>query len=383
MSRYKEFQGKTLDDAIAEACEYYGVPREKLEIEILNDAKTGIFGLVGVKKAEIRAARMTLPDAVSDILEEDQQERRPSALQQRSASSGQKPDASLPRGQRSGGRRQSERSGSPVSAQLTEPGPGTACGSTAGAASGAGTGRLAGAVSSSGADDTLSVGVSGVESGCAVPKGRKESGPRTSVDPGYADAVEFDLSKMDATELTSIVESVIVRLVEPIVGKFDCRVEIAEQRIRVSIDCGDDAGLLVGRDGQTMAALQYLAGRIISRKIGGLARLHIDADHYRERRDDKLKELALSLAERVKTGGRSVSTRPLNAYQRRIVHLTLEQNPDVVTRSKGDGLQRRVIIYPKRDGENTDQPVPCPDSGIDDPVTGADDIVDGPDPWNR
>ena len=58
MSRFKDFEGKSLDDAIGEACGYYGVAREKLEIEIVSDAKTGIFGLVGVKKARIRAARV-------------------------------------------------------------------------------------------------------------------------------------------------------------------------------------------------------------------------------------------------------------------------------------------------------------------------------------
>ena len=64
MSRFKDFEGKSLDDAISEACEYYGVAREKLEIEIVSDAKTGIFGLVGVKKAWIRAARVQPPERV-------------------------------------------------------------------------------------------------------------------------------------------------------------------------------------------------------------------------------------------------------------------------------------------------------------------------------
>ena len=62
MSESKEFLGKTLDAAIAEACSYYDVPREKLEIEIIEDAKTGIFGIVGARKAKIRARLATLPD---------------------------------------------------------------------------------------------------------------------------------------------------------------------------------------------------------------------------------------------------------------------------------------------------------------------------------
>ncbi|MDL2316471.1 Jag N-terminal domain-containing protein, partial [Desulfovibrio sp. OttesenSCG-928-A18] len=66
--QYKEFQGKSLDDAIREACEYYGVAREKLEIEIVSDAKSGIFGLVGAKKATIKAARVQLEGTVSSLL---------------------------------------------------------------------------------------------------------------------------------------------------------------------------------------------------------------------------------------------------------------------------------------------------------------------------
>ena len=62
MSDSKEFLGKTLDAAIAEACSYYDVPREKLEIEIIEDAKTGIFGIVGARKAKIRAKLASLPD---------------------------------------------------------------------------------------------------------------------------------------------------------------------------------------------------------------------------------------------------------------------------------------------------------------------------------
>ena len=62
MSESKEFLGKTLDAAIAEACTNYDVPREKLEIEIIEDAKTGIFGIVGARKARIRARLATLPD---------------------------------------------------------------------------------------------------------------------------------------------------------------------------------------------------------------------------------------------------------------------------------------------------------------------------------
>lgn len=68
MDGYKDFQGKTLDEAIREACSYFDAPREKLEIDIIQDAKSGIFGLVGVRKAKIRARRVQLKTTVEELV---------------------------------------------------------------------------------------------------------------------------------------------------------------------------------------------------------------------------------------------------------------------------------------------------------------------------
>ncbi|MDR2801203.1 MAG: Jag N-terminal domain-containing protein [Desulfovibrio sp.] len=348
MANYKEFQGKTLDDAILEACRYYGVPREKLEIEILNDAKTGIFGLVGAKKAEIRAARaLLLQETVSALLEDGKKAQAPVTAKEKPASA-------------------------PV-AKAEETGPGNAASrEKRRAEKNAGTGAalpveapVRGEIPEQGQRPHPGAGEDSASARGHAPAGAAE------------DMAEFDLAGADDGELVALVKSVVMRLAEPIVGQLDCRVEIADRRVRVCLECGDDAGLLVGREGQTMTALQYLAGRIVSRAVGGFVRLHIDADHYLERRDDKLRDLALSLAERVKATGRPASTRPLNAYQRRIVHLALENDAEVLTRSKGDGLQRRVVIYPGRGQEKADHQDFPPD--IDEQA----DDSDRPDPWNR
>jgi spoIIIJ-associated protein len=178
---------------------------------------------------------------------------------------------------------------------------------------------------------------------------------------------EFELANCDQERLFAEVKDVVNRLVYPIVGDVPCTVAIAGSRVRAALDCGDAAGLLVGRDGQTLAAVQYLASRIIARRIGGAVRLQVDAGKYRERQDDKLKEQAFSLAQRVKETGRPLSTRPLTAYQRRIVHLALEQDEAVQTHSKGEGAQRKVTISLKRGsgkneseaGENKPAPQPA------------------------
>ncbi|MDR1489264.1 MAG: Jag N-terminal domain-containing protein [Desulfovibrio sp.] len=349
MTNYKEFQGKTLDEAILEACRYYGVPREKLEIEILNDAKTGIFGLVGAKKAEIRAARaLLLQETVSALLEDGKKAQAPATTKEKQMSAPvAKAEAAEPGNAVPGGKRRVEKSSGAGEASSAET---PACVETREQSQ-----RLR---PGAGEDSTVR-GHAPLEAGAAE------------------DMVEFDLAGADDKELVALVKSVVMRLAEPIVGQLDCRVEIADRRVRVCLECGDDAGLLVGREGQTMTALQYLAGRIVSRAVGGFVRLHVDADHYLERRDEKLRELALSLAGRVKSGGRPASTRPLNAYQRRIVHLALENDAEVLTRSKGDGMQRRVVIYPGRSQEKAGHHDLPPD------IDGQDDDFGGPDPWNR
>jgi spoIIIJ-associated protein len=102
--------------------------------------------------------------------------------------------------------------------------------------------------------------------------------------------------------------------------------------------------MLIGREGQTLAALQYLASRIVSRGMNAAVRVNLDAGEYRQHQDDKLQELALNLAVKVKNTGRPCSTRPLNSYHRRIIHLTLQEDEEVQTRSTGQGALKRVVV---------------------------------------
>ena len=125
-------------------------------------------------------------------------------------------------------------------------------------------------------------------------------------------------------------------------------VTVADGRVRVAVDCEEDSGLLIGREGQTLASLQYLASRVVSRGMNAAVRVQLDAGRYRQRQDEKLREMALALAEKVRQTGRSYSTRPLSSYHRRIVHLCLQDAEEVQTRSSGDGPMKRVVIMRRR-----------------------------------
>ncbi|MBI4299710.1 MAG: protein jag [Chloroflexi bacterium] len=111
---------------------------------------------------------------------------------------------------------------------------------------------------------------------------------------------------------------------------------------------GDDLGILIGRRGETLTSLQYLVNLIISRRLRSKTMVYLDVEGYRYRRQKALQSLALRMAERVKSTGMPVTLEPMPAGERRIVHLVLRDDPDVVTESIGEGESRKVAISPRR-----------------------------------
>src|SRR4030042_86516 len=110
---------------------------------------------------------------------------------------------------------------------------------------------------------------------------------------------------------------------------------------------GDDLGILIGRRGQTLAALQYVLRLIVGHKTETWVPIIVDAEGYKERRHEALKSLALRMADHVKTRGAPFTLEPMPPYERRIVHLALADNPAVYTESIGEGESRKVVIRPK------------------------------------
>ena len=110
---------------------------------------------------------------------------------------------------------------------------------------------------------------------------------------------------------------------------------------------GDDLGILIGRRGETLACLQYVVRLIIAHQRKVWPSIFIDVDGYRERRYKALRSLALRMAEQVKVKRTPFTLEPMPAYERRIIHLTLVDNPDVTTESTGMGEARKVVILPK------------------------------------
>ena len=395
MEGFKEFLGKTLDAAIEDACTYYNASREKLEIEIVQDAKSGIFGIVGARKAKVRARRVALREVVESALgrgsrrEENRAEAAPAETRQedrkderkderrsgergarraqaapgdkkpredntsRSAARGEPPDthdADDPRRREERGARQPRKAiaaraetflparQEQTNADGEQPDAPAEAAPTARSPRGGGKSRDERPRSEdrTGAHD--------------VPRDDRRQSPDDELDEAEEGLPRRAVEELDQEALTRLARECVSRLVRPVAdGMEDAPdVSIVDGRVRVAVDCGEDSGLLIGREGQTLAALQYLASRIVSRGMNAAVRVQLDAGRYRQRPEEKLRDMALTLAAKVRQTGRSYSTRPLSSYHRRIIHVCLQEMEDILTRSSGDGPLKRVVIMRRR-----------------------------------
>lgn len=120
-----------------------------------------------------------------------------------------------------------------------------------------------------------------------------------------------------------------------------------EENVRLQL-AGEQIGGVIGRRGETLDAIQYLASLVANRGEGEYIRLSIDSGNYREKRARTLEALARKLANQAVRTGRSITLEPMNPYERRVLHATLQNNPYVTTYSEGEEPNRRVVIAPKK-----------------------------------
>ncbi|MDE6734428.1 MAG: Jag N-terminal domain-containing protein [Desulfovibrio sp.] len=371
MDGFKEFQGKDLDSAIAEACAYFDSPRERLEIEIVQDAKTGIFGIVGARKAKVRARRVQLREAVESVLGPRGGQRASASEEEGRAPRGQ---AKKPRAERRPAKAERDDAPETSAGEKETPAPETAPRepepkapeavhpaeepASASPARPAGRPQPRRAAASRAAPRTTAPEDAAEES--PAPESAVQPSPQAHA-PAGSPAPDLDaddapeglprtpLEELDAERLQTLTEETVKELVRPITGgRVPVTVRVEDGRVRANVDWSGEAGLLIGREGQTLAALQYLASRMVSHGMNAAVRVQLDIGDYRLRQDEKLRAVALSLAEKARATGRPYSTRPLSSYHRRIIHLALQDADDLQTRSSGDGPLKRVVISRRR-----------------------------------
>ena len=123
--------------------------------------------------------------------------------------------------------------------------------------------------------------------------------------------------------------------------------EKVDGKIILNIE-GDKSGLLIGRKGKTLDALQFIVNKIVNKALDKKTGVVVDSENYRRRRLDSLTQMALKMGDKAKRTKRPVTTSPLDPHDRRIIHLTLKTDEELDTRSRGEGMLKRVVIIPKK-----------------------------------
>jgi spoIIIJ-associated protein len=132
-----------------------------------------------------------------------------------------------------------------------------------------------------------------------------------------------------------------------------------DERVSLQIDA-EDAGLLIGKQGQTLEALQYLLTKMVAKKTRRKVRVVIDIESYRARHQESLTQLALKSGEKAKRTGKPITLNPMNPHDRRIVHLALQGDKELKTMSRGEGLYKKVMVYPVRKKEGQEDVADSP-----------------------
>ncbi len=165
-------------------------------------------------------------------------------------------------------------------------------------------------------------------------------------------------------------------VLENILKSFDVPV-VVEGTVRddqVYLDIiSNGSGLFIGRRGQTLDALQYIVNKIVKKELSQCLPIVVDSENYRERRKKSLVDLAKQLGRKARRSSRPVASSPMNAHDRRIIHLTLKKEKGVRTKSKGEGAFRKVVVFPVRKGNSSKNAGQGSNSRKDSPQARRDD----------
>ena len=252
MSPCFEFEDRTVERAVQKACQELNVSKEKLRHDVISYGSSGIFGLVGTKKARIR---VTVPDsAVAPVPEkvvlESDVEAEPQVL------------------------------------------------------------------------------------------GEGDEAQKAAI----ADECVLYLASDDPRVVG---KDALQRILDAITSETQILVEQRSGRISFNIK-GGNSGVLIGKRGQTLEAIQYLIEKIVNKNRAERVRVQVDVEGYLQNRRINLQKIAKRLAEKVQRTGKPATIGQMNANERRIVHIALKDNSAVRTQSLGDGYLRKLVIFPKK-----------------------------------
>lgn len=169
---------------------------------------------------------------------------------------------------------------------------------------------------------------------------------KPSVDKDTVQSAETDGSvETTAIRAKKILEGILLRM------NLDCPVTVEETSDTILLNIrGDGSGLLIGKRGQNLDAIQYIVNKSVSKYSDSRKIIVIDTESYRKRREESLISLAEKLAEKVKKSKKALTVGHMNAHDRRIIHLALQNDELLTTKSRGEGEFRKIVIMPVKKG---------------------------------
>ncbi|MCX5848631.1 MAG: Jag N-terminal domain-containing protein [Deltaproteobacteria bacterium] len=278
-SNILEIEEKSIDDAIEKACSEFGVPREKLNIEIISGESGGFLGLFS-KKAKIRASLLSLD---IDFSFTDKPKTKDEKIK-------------------------TETRKKPEKEATTK-------------------------------KDVVPEKEVTQEKKIIMEKPQKQTVP--------ASASSGANSSMLASKARDLLDGILQRM------SSECKVTVTEtpEKIILNIE-GDNGGLLIGKRGQNLDALQYILNKAINKIDIEHKMILIDSGEYRKKREEFLLGLAEKIREKVKKTLKPVSLAHMNAHDRRVIHLVLQEDESLITKSRGEGKFRKIVILPAKAGNN-------------------------------
>lgn len=194
-----------------------------------------------------------------------------------------------------------------------------------------------------------SSGLFGMFSKEAVIKARKKEDAPETVSETAAEEPAAEVKEVKEEKDENALVSFLTKVLEEMGTPAEVQIDVDEEEKVINVNLeGENTGDIIGKKGQTLDALQYLASIVANKGSSEYYRLRLDTKNYRERRTKTLENLAKNTAIKVRKTRRKVELEPMKPYERRIIHAYLQNEPGITTKSVGEEPRRRVVVYYKR-----------------------------------
>ena len=315
--RSVESSAKTMEEAISLGLEELGVSLADVKIDIIDEGSKGFLGILGSKPAVVRLTVNEEEDEANEVLSSFSIEETEQAPEKKPA----RKRAEKPKAEKAEKTEKTEKTEKPAKTEKAE--------------------KPAKEKTEKPAKEKAEKAEKPAKAPKAEKPAKKEEAPKAEAPAAETNECDPETAEgkaqaflLDVTRLMGVEVTVNARRDE-------------EGNVRVDM-FGDTLGILIGRRGETLDALQYLTSLYVNRGQEGYTRVTLDTENYRAKREEALRRLANRMANRAVKTGRKVVMEPMNPYERRILHSALQQNDAVTTHSEGEEPNRHVVITLKQ-----------------------------------